>query len=159
MNLKCPSRNSWFRALLLIFSRVVVILLLATLLESLPKGAIRTLVSIAGWIGFSVLMGVWRHLFAVFKKETRFWKIQAKSVVEVVNALKISLLSDLITIGSGLFFFFSLSYAFKLNEKDEILLALTMCLMFVIWFFSMPVLYERTLVKRKSKAKPNKKET
>ena len=94
----------------------------------------------------------------VFRKETRFWKIQTESVVEVVNALKISFLSDLIAIGLGLFLFFALNYAFKFNEQDaETLLGLLVLLMFVIWFFSIPLLYEKALVKRKSKIKQKTK--
>src|SRR4028119_16901 len=97
-HIKCPSRSSWLRALLLVFSRVVVILLLVRFLESLPKGSMRTLVNIGGWVSFSMLMGVWSHFILVFKRETKFWKVQAESVVEALNALKISFLSDLITI-------------------------------------------------------------
>ena len=98
----------------------------------------------------------------VFKGETRFWKIQTESVVEAVNALKISFLSDLIAIGLGLFLFFTLNYIFKFNEKDvETVLGLLVFLMLIIWFFSIPLLYEKALVKRKSKTKqktkPNKK--
>ena len=159
---RCPSRNSWLRALLLVFSRIVVILLLLRFLESLPRGSIRTLVNIGGWVSFSVLMGVWSHFILVFKKETRFWKIQTESVVEAVNALKISFLSDLITIGLGLFLFFTLNYVFKFNKENaETLLGLLVFLMLVVWFFSIPLLYEKALVKRKSKTKqktkPNKK--
>jgi predicted permease len=107
-------------------------------------------------------MGVWSHFILVFKKETRFWKIQTESVVEAVNALKISFLSDLITIGLGLFLFFTLNYVFKFNKENaETLLGLLVFLMLVVWFFSIPLLYEKALVKRKSKTKqktkPNKK--
>jgi hypothetical protein len=118
-------------------------------------------VNIAGWVGFSVLMGIWSHLIGVFKKETKLWKIQDKSIVEVVSALKISFLSDLIALGSGLLLFFTLTYAFKLNEKDaETFLGLTVFLVIIIWFFSIPLLYEKELVKQsktKAKAKTNKK--
>lgn len=152
-HVKCPSRNSWFRALLLIFSRVLVVLLLVSL-ESLPKGSLRTLASIGAWIGFSTLMGVWNHFFSVSKGETKLWKVQTKSVAEVIDALKVSFLSDLIAVGSGLFLFFTLNYAFKLNgENTETLLGLTVLLILVIWFFSIPLLYEMTLRKRKPKAK------
>ena len=159
-HIKCPSRNSWLRTLLLIFSRVLVVLLLVKLLESLPKGSLRTLVSIGGWIGFSTLMGVWTHLASVFKRETQFWKIQTKSVVEVVDALKVSFLSDLIAVGSGLFLFFTLNYTFKFNgENTETLLGLTVLLVLVIWFFSIPLLYEKALSKQKSKIKSKTKPT
>jgi hypothetical protein len=161
-HIKFPSRNSWFRALLLVFSRIVVILLLVKFLESLPKSPIRTFVNIGRWVSFSALMGVWSHFILVFKRETRFWKIQTESVVEAVNALKISFLSDLIAIGLGLLLFFTLNYIFKFNEKDaETVLGLLVFLMLIIWFFSIPLLYEKALVKRKSKTKqktkPNKK--
>jgi hypothetical protein len=163
-HIKFPSRNSWLRSLLLIFSRVIVVLLLIRLLESLPKGSIRTFVNIAGWIGFSVLMGVWSHLFCVLKKETKLWKIQPKSIVEIVNALKVSFWADLIAAGSGLLLFFTVTYAFKLNEKDaETVLGLSVFLILIIWFFSIPLLYKKAIKqpKRKSqttpKAKTNKK--
>lgn len=156
--IKCPSRNSWFRAILLIFSRVLVILLLLRLLESLPKGDLRTLASIGGWIGFSTLMGVWNHFISVSKGETKLWKVQTKSVTEVIDALKVSFLSDLTTIVSGLFLFFTLNYIFKLSKENaEILLGLIVLLMIVIWFFSIPLLYERALKKRKPKTKPKTK--
>jgi hypothetical protein len=157
-HIKFPSRNSWFRALLLVFSRIVVILLLVKFLESLPKSPIRTFVNIGGWVGFSALMGVWSHFILVFKRETRFWKIQTESVVEAVNALKVSFLSDLIAIGLGLLLFFTLNYIFKFNEKDaETVLGLLVFLMLIIWFFSIPLLYEKALVKRKSKTKQKTK--
>ena len=159
-HVKYPSRNSWFRALLLIFSRVLVISLLAGFLESLPKGSLRTLVSIGGWIGFSTLMGVWNHFISVSKRETKLWKVQTKSVIEIIDALKVSFLSDLIAVGSGLFLFFTLNYAFKLNgENTETLLGLTVLLVLVIWFFSIPLLYEMALRKRKPKIKPKIKST
>jgi hypothetical protein len=165
-HIKCPSRSSWLRTLLLILSRIIVVLLLVGLLNSLPRGPIRTLVNIGGWIGFSALMGVWSHFISVFKKETKFWKIQTTSVVEIVDALKISFLSDLIAIGLGLFSFFVSTSVFKLNKEDsETLLGLLVLLILVIWFFSIPLLYEKTLIKRnlktqskvKAKTKFNKK--
>lgn len=157
-HIKCPSRISWLRTLLLIFNRVAVILLLVGVSESLPKGTIRTLASIGAWIGFSGLMGIWSHSLAVFKKETKFWQVQNQSVVEVIDALKISFLSDLIALALGLFLFFTVGSALKLNEKDaETLSGLIVLLMIPIWFFSIPLLYEKTLVKRKSKTKPKVK--
>jgi hypothetical protein len=121
-------------------------------LNSLPNGSIRTFANIGGWIGFSVLMGVWSHSLSCFRRETKVWKIQTKSVLEVVNALKISFLSDLITLAAGLIVFFTTRQAFNLNEKDaETLLGLTVFLMLAIWFFSIPLLYEA--FKRKSKVK------
>jgi hypothetical protein len=141
------------RALLLIFSRIIVLLLRFRFLGPLPNSSIRALVGIGGWISSSVLMGVWSHLISVFKKETRFWKIQTKSIVEVFNALKISFLSDLIAIGLGLFLF-TLNYAFKFYKQDpDTLLILVVLSMFVSWFYSVPLLYENALVKRKSKTK------
>jgi len=158
MNIKFPSRSSWFRALLLIFTRAIILLLATHFLNTLPRGSVRTLASIGVWVGFSTLMGLWRHLFSVFRNETKFWKIQVKSIVEVVDALKVSFLTDLIALGLGLFVFFVLGSALKLNAQDaEIFLGLTMCLVLVIWFFSIPVLYERAAAKRKSKVKVTKK--
>jgi hypothetical protein len=79
-------------------------------------------------------------------------------MIEVVDALKVSFLADFIALGSGLFVFFVLGSALKLNAQDaEILLGLTMCLVLVIWFFSTLILYEKTSAKRKSKAKIAKK--
>lgn len=159
-HIKCPSRTSWLRALLLIFSRVLVVLLLARFLESLPKGSLRTLLSIGGWIGFSTLVGVWTHFINVFRGETRFWEIQPKSIVEVVDALKVSFLSDLIALVSGLVLFFTLNHALKLEgENTETLLGLTVFFVLVIWFFSIPLLYEKSLSKRKSKTKSKTKPT
>jgi hypothetical protein len=133
-------------------------------LKSLPKGyfpalvddnfSLRVLVTISVWVTFSTLMGVWNHLICVFKGETKPWKIQAKSVAEAVSALKVSFWSDMIAVVFGLFFLFTLNYALKLNEKDsQVLLGLTILLVSVIWFFSMPLLYEMFLGKRKSKVK------
>jgi hypothetical protein len=157
-HIKCPSRISWLRSFLLIISRVIVILLLTGILKSLPRGTIRALVSIGVWISFSILMGAGNHFISVFKKETKFWEIQSKSVVEAVDALKISFLSDLIAIGLGLFLFFIVGSALKLDGKDaETFSGLIVLLMFPLWFFSMPLFYERALIKRKLKTKPKTK--
>lgn len=161
-HIKCPSRNSWLRTLLLIFSRVIVILLLVKFLKALPKGSLqalvssdnfslRTLASIGVWVSFSTLMGVWNHLICVFKGETKPWKVQTKSVAEAVGALKVSFWSDVIAVVFGLFFLFALNSALKLNEKDsKALLGLTILLVPVIWFFSISLLYEAVLGKQKS---------
>lgn len=152
--MQCPSRISWLRTLLLIFSRIVVVLLFFKLSKTLPHSSLRTLVNIGGWIGFSALMGVWNHLILVIKKETKFWQIQNESVVESIDALKISFISDLIALGFGIFFVI-LGYAFKLNTREdaETLLGLIVFSVLVIWFFSIPLLYEKALVKRKLKGK------
>jgi hypothetical protein len=128
----------------------------------LPKGSLRTLVNIGGWIGFSLLVGVWTHFISVARGETKFWKIQPKSVTEVVDALKVSFLSDLIAVASGLVLFFTLNSALKLEgENTETLLGLTVFLVLAIWFFSILLLYEKALSSRKpkmkSKTKPTKK--
>ncbi len=134
---------------------IVVVLLLDGVSKSLPKGTIRTLASVGAWIGFSILMGAGSHFIYVLKKETKFWKIQNKSVVEVVDALKVSFLSDLIAIGLGLFLFFTLGAALKLNEKDaETFSGIIVLVILPIWFFLMPLLYEKALLKRKLKTKP-----
>lgn len=168
-HIKCPSRNSWLRTLLLIFSRVIVILLLVKFLKALPKSSLQALVSpdnfslrilasIGVWVSFSTLMGVWNHLICVFKGETKPWKVQTKSVAEAVGALKVSFWSDGIAVVFGLFFLFALNSALKLNEKDsKVLLGLTILLVPVIWFFSIPLLYETVLGKRKSKVKSKTK--
>lgn len=153
--IRCPSRISWLRATVLIFNRIVVVTLFLRFSRSLPSGSIRTLVNIGGWIGFSLLMGVWSHFVFVFKGQTKLWKIQTKSVAEAVDALKISFLSDLIAIGSGIFFAI-LGYILKLNDKikePEVFLGGIVLLMLVVWFFSIPLLYEKALVARESKAK------
>lgn len=157
-HIKCPSRISWLRTFSLIVSRIVVVLLLAGISKSLPRGTIRTLASIGAWIVFSILMGAGSHFIYVLKKETKFWKIQNKSVVEAIDALKISFLSDLIAIGLGLGLFLILGATLKLNEKDaEILSGLIVLVILPIWFFLMPLLYEKALVKRKSKTQPKVK--
>jgi hypothetical protein len=168
-HIKCPSRNSWLRTLLLIFSRVIVILLLVKFLKALPKGSLQALVSsdnfslralasIGVWVSFSTLMGVWNHFICVFKGETKPWKVQTKSVAEAVGALKVSFWSDVIAVVFGLFFLFALNSALKLNEKDsKALLGLTILLVPVIWFFSISLLYEAVLGKQKSKVKSKTK--
>ena len=157
--IKCPSRSSWVRTLLLIFNRVVVTLLVVKFLKSLPNSfSLRALVSIGAWIGFSTLMGVWSHLICVSKGETKLWKLQTKSVREAVDTLKISFLSDSIALGFGLFFLFALGSALKLNEKDsKTFLGLIILLIPVIWFFLTPLLYEKALVKRELKTQPKAK--
>jgi hypothetical protein len=142
---------------------------LVEFLKALPKSSLqalispdnfslRVLASIAVWVSFSTLMGVWSHLICVFKGETMPWKIQTKSVAEAVGALKVSFWSDWIAVVFGLFFLFGLNSALKLNEKDStVLLGLTILLVPVIWFFSIPLLYETVLGKRKSKVKSKTK--
>jgi hypothetical protein len=139
------------------------------LLKGLPKGSFQALVStnnfslrafasIGVWVTFSALMGVWNHLVCVFKGETKPWKIQTKSVAEAVGALKVSFWSDVIAVVFGLFFLFALNSALKLNEKDsQTLLGLTILLVPVIWFFSILLLYEMVLGKRKLKVKSKTK--
>jgi hypothetical protein len=142
---------------------------LVEFLKALPKGSLqalgspdnfslRTLGSIGVWVSFSTLMGVWNHLICVFKGETKPWKVQTKSVVEAVGALKVSFWSDGIAVVFGLFFLFALNSALKLNEQDsKVLLGLTILLVPVIWFFSILLLYEMVLGKRKSKVQPKTK--
>jgi hypothetical protein len=160
-HIKCPSRNSWVRTLLLIFNRVIVLLLVIKFFKSFASpdnSSLRTLLSIGAWIGFSALMGVWSHLVCGSKGETKLWKVQTKSVAEAVDTLKISFLSDSIAIVLGLFFLFALNSALKPNEEDsKVLLGLTVLLVPVIWFFLTPWLYERALSKRKSKTQPKTK--
>ena len=162
-HIKCPSRGSWVRTLLLIFNRVIISLLVikffrSETLTSPDSSSLRTLLSIGAWIGFSALMGVWSHLICASKGETKLWKVQTKSVAEAVDTLKISFVSDSIAVVLGLFFLFALNSTFKPNEEDsKVLLGLTVLLVPVIWFFLTPWLYERALSKRKSKTQPKTK--
>jgi hypothetical protein len=162
-HIKCPSRGSWVRTLLLIINRVIISLLVikffrSETLTSPDSSSLRTLLSIGAWIGFSALMGVWSHLICASTGETKLWKVQTKSVTEAVDTLKISFLSDSIAIVLGLFFLFALNATLKPNEEDsKVLLGLTVLLVPVIWFFLTPWLYERALSKRKSKNQPKTK--
>jgi hypothetical protein len=162
-HIKCPSRGSWVRTILLIFNRVIISLLVikffrSETLTSPDSSSLRTLLSIGAWIGFSALMGVWSHLICTSKGETKLWKVQTKSVAEAVDTLKISFVSDSIAVVLGLFFLFALNSTFKPNEEDsKVLLGLTILLVPVIWFFLTPWLYERALRKRKSKTQPKTK--
>jgi hypothetical protein len=127
-------------------------------LISTDNFSLRTLASISVWVSFSTLMGVWNHLICVFKGETKPWKLQTKSVAEAVGALKVSFWSDGIAVVFGLSFLFVLNSALKLNEKDsQALLGLTILLVPIVWFFSIPLLYEMVLGKRKSKVKSKTK--
>jgi hypothetical protein len=122
---------------------------------------IQTALNLAGWVFFSLLMGLWHHLIFVSQKKAKLWEPKQNSVREAINALKISFCSDLVGLGFiviALVLGYSLFGLSKSNDA-ELVAGIAGLAMIFSWMITTPILYQQELNKelRSAVKKPQKK--